>query len=270
MPAPDSIVELREVAFGYTSELLFSGFSLAVQASEFFGVIGPNGSGKTTLLRLIARLLPARHGKIRVEGRSVDSYSRRDLARLVGFMPQESHFAFNFTVEEVVLTGRNPFLGRFQQPGGSDQQKARAALEFTDTWSLRSKGINEISGGERQRVVLARTLAQEPQVLLLDEPTSHLDIAHQLQILSILRRLNQQGITIVLLAHDLNLASLACSRILLLDRGKSVACDAPDRVLRPELIEQVYGVRPYLERHPETGTPQVILPAYRENPDLDR
>jgi iron complex transport system ATP-binding protein len=254
-------IELRDVSFSYGEEPFLSGFSLAVETKEFFGVIGPNGSGKTTLLRLMAGLLIPSAGEIRAKDRSVVGFTRRELARVVGFMPQESHFAFDFSVYEVVMMGRNPFLGRFERPGKPDAERAQAALEFTDAWGLRDKGINQLSGGEKQRVVLARTLAQEPEILLLDEPASQLDIAHQLQMLAILKRLNQQGITIVLLSHDLNLASIACSRILMLDRGRPAACDRPEKVLVPDLIERVYGVRPILERHPQTGTPQIVLPA---------
>jgi iron complex transport system ATP-binding protein len=255
------------VGFGYTAHPLFSDFSLGIADQEFFGVIGPNGSGKTTLLRLLARLLIPRSGTILVQGKPLAGYDHRELSRLIGFMPQENHFAFDFTVEEVVMMGRNPFLGRFQRPGKLDQTQVRAAMEFTDTWSFKDKGINEVSGGERQRVVLARTLTQEPRVLLLDEPTSHLDIHHQLRILEILRRLNRQGIAIVVNLHDLNLASLACSRLLLLDKGKPLACDIPEKVLKPELIRQAYGVEPIIERHPESGRPQILLPA-RSGPEV--
>jgi iron complex transport system ATP-binding protein len=258
-----SAIEFRSVGFGYTADRLFSDFSLAIAEREFFGVIGPNGSGKTTLLRLLARLLIPQSGAIHVQGKPLADYDHRGLSRLIGFMPQENHFAFDFSVEEVVMMGRNPFLGRFQRPGKLDRDKVRAALEFTDAWSLRGKGVNEVSGGERQRVVLARTLAQEPGILLLDEPTSHLDIRHQLSILEILRRLNRQGITIVVNLHDLNLASLACSRLLLLDQGKPVACAEPELVLKADLIRQVYGVEPVVERHPASGRPQILLPEAR-------
>lgn len=264
-----SAIELRSIEFGYTRnrglspDFEFSDFSLAIAEREFFGVIGPNGSGKTTLLRLLARLLTPQAGAIELDGRPLVAFAHRELARLIGFMPQENHFAFDFTVEEVVTMGRSPFLRRFQRPGRLDQEKVRAAMEFTDTWSLRAKGINEVSGGERQRVVLARTLTQEPRILLLDEPTSHLDIRHQLSILEILRKLNRQGITIVVNLHDLNLASLACSRLLLLDKGKPVACAAPESVLRADLIRQVYGIEPIVEQHPESGRPQILLPEVR-------
>jgi iron complex transport system ATP-binding protein len=254
-------IEARDLAFSYGPAPLFSDFSLRIEKGELFGIIGPNGSGKTTLLRLFAALLQPTSGTILVNDRPVGGYRRRELARIIGFAPQESHFVLDFSCEEVVLMGRNPFLGRFQQPGAEDLARTQSAMEFADTWQLKDKGVNQISGGERQRVVLARALAQEPEILLLDEPTSHLDIAHQLQMLDILNRLNRKGITIVLNSHDLNLASMACSRILLLSEGKPVACDTPERVVQPDRIEQVYGVRPYVDRHPDTGRPQVVLPA---------
>jgi iron complex transport system ATP-binding protein len=163
------------------------------------------------------------------------------------------------------MMGRNPFLGRFQSPGRRDRQAVSEALEFVDVLFLRDERINAISAGERQRVVLARALAQEPQILLLDEATSHLDIAHQQMIARILVELNRQGRTIVLLSHDLNLAALYCSRILLLDKGRAAACDVPERVITGELIRSVYGVEPIVTRHPETGRPQVMLPVATGN-----
>jgi len=256
----DHSIELRDMRFGYARKPLFADFSLAIRRQEFFGIVGPNGSGKTTLLRLMAGLLHPQSGLVMIQDRPLTDYSRRELARVVAFAPQENHFALDFSVEDVVLMGRNPFLHRFQQPGSHDIAQVRAALEFTDTVHLKDQNINRISGGERQRVVLARTLAQEPRILLLDEPTSHLDFAQQLRILEILRRLNRQGVTIVFLSHDLNLASVACSRVLLLDKGHPAACDTPDRVLVPDLVERVYGVRPLVNKHPETGAPQIVLP----------
>jgi len=174
---------------------------------------------------------------------------------------QENPFAFDYSVSDVVMMGRNPYLGRFQSPGKHDREAVTAALEFVDAIFLRDKRINSISAGERQRVVLARALAQEPGILVLDEATSHLDIAHQQLIARILLELNRQGKTVVFLSHDLNLAALYCSRILLLDRGKAVACDVPERVITAELIRAVYGVEPIVTRHPESGRPQVMLPA---------
>ncbi len=247
--------------FGYEQEKLFDCFRLEVKQGEFLGIIGPNGAGKSTLLRLIAGLLKPEKGRINLLGHDLNKISRKQIARIAAVVPQESFFAFDYTVEDIVMMGRNPYLGRLQQPASVDYDKVNNVLEFVDAAVLRHKGINEISGGEKQRVVLARALAQEPELLLLDEATSHLDISHQHSILRILAQLNNQGKTIVFLSHDLNLAALSCSRILLLHHGRQVACDCPERVITPELIKSVYGIEPLLLRHPKTGRPQVMLPS---------
>jgi iron complex transport system ATP-binding protein len=260
-PFRGKAIELAGVTFGYTEKLVFDGFSLDVASGDFLGVIGPNGAGKSTLLRLVAGLLRPAQGAIRIGERDLHSLGRREVAREVGVVLQENPFAFDYSVWDVVMMGRNPYLGRFQSPGKHDREAVNSALEFVDAAFLRDKRINSISAGERQRVVLARALAQEPGILMLDEATSHLDIAHQQLIAGILSELNRQGKTIAFLSHDLNLAALYCSRILLLDRGKTVACDVPERVITADLIRAVYGVEPIVTRHPESGRPQVMLPA---------
>jgi len=253
-------IELSGLAFGYGRRYLFDGFNLNVPTGELLGVIGPNGAGKSTLLKLVAGLLRPGRGSVRIFEREMRTIGRAEAARTTGVVLQENPFAFDYTVSDVVMMGRNPYLGRFQSPGKHDRQVVAAALEFVDALFLRDERINAISAGERQRVVLARALAQEPKILLLDEATSHLDIAHQQMIARILVESNRQGRTIVLLSHDLNLAALYCSRILLLDRGKAVACDVPARVITAELIRSVYGVEPIVTQHPESGRPQVMLP----------
>jgi iron complex transport system ATP-binding protein len=256
-------IELSGLSFGYGERLLFDGFDLEVGSGEFLGVIGPNGAGKSTLLRLVAGLLRPAQGAIRIMQKDLHTFSRRGVARTIGVVLQENPFAFDYTVRDVVMMGRNAYLGRFQNPGRRDREAVDAALEFVDAALLREKRINAISAGERQRVVLARALAQEPGILMLDEATSHLDIAHQQLIARILSDLNRKGKTIVFLSHDLNLAALYCSRILLLDRGRMVACDVPERVITAELIRSVYGIEPIVVRHPGSGRPQVMLPAAR-------
>jgi iron complex transport system ATP-binding protein len=251
---------LKNINFSYEREPFLKDFSLAIKAGEFFGIIGPNGSGKTTILKLMAGFLKPQAGSVLVFDQEINKIGRNDLAKIVGFVPQENFFAFEFTVFDVVLWGRNPYLKRLESPKKTDFDKAIQALTSADIFALKDKSINRISAGERQRVVLARALAQEPKILLLDEATSHLDITHQVEFLKILKKLNADGMTIVFLSHDLNLASLVCSRILLLDKGQPVACDKPELVLKPELIERVYKVKPYLQNHPETGLPQIILP----------
>ena len=255
-----STIQLSGLSFGYGERLLFDGFNLDVAAGDFLGVIGPNGAGKSTLLKLVAGLLRPSRGSVRILERELRGLGRREVARTIGVVLQENPFAFDYCVSDVVMMGRNPYLGRFQSPGRRDREAVSAALEFVDAAFLRDKRINSISAGERQRVVLARALAQEPLILMLDEATSHLDIAHQRLIARILSELNRQGKTIVFLSHDLNLAALYCSRVLLLHRGKAVACDVPERVITAELIRSVYGVEPIVTRHPQTGRPQVMLP----------
>jgi len=254
-------IEISGLYFGYEGSPLFKDISLSIGKGEFFGIIGPNGAGKTTLLRLIAGLLYPEKGEIFILGRDINNMRRREIARVIGFVPQESFFAFDFSVLEVVLMGRNPYLRPLERPKSSDYEKAYEALRFTQTLYLKDRNINQISSGERQRVVLARALAQEPEILLLDEVTSHLDITHQVVVLSILKRLKEKGVTILFLSHDINLASLCCDRILLLDRGEVVACDIPEKIISLDLIKRVYKVEPYITSHPDTSTPQIILPA---------
>jgi len=258
----NSALELKDISFTYASSeiMLFKEFSLEVKVGEFFGIIGPNGSGKTTLLKLMQGFLKPQKGSIFIFSQAIDKFNRRELAKIIGYVPQENFFAFEYTVFDVVLWGRNPYLGRLENPKKDDLTKVMEALTITDTIALKDKSINQISAGERQRVVLARALAQQPKILLLDEATTHLDITHQVEFARILKKLNNLGLTIIFLSHDLNLAGLICSRMLLLDNGKPVACDRPEIILRSELIEKVYRVKPYLQNHPASGLPQIILP----------
>ncbi len=253
-------ITLRNISFGYEQKPLLDNFSLTVKTGEFFGIIGPNGAGKTTILKLMAGFLRPKTGDVLIFDKEITKISRRELAKIIGFVPQENFFAYEFTVFDVVLWGRNPYLGRLANPKPIDYDKTTEALRLTDTLKLKDKSINQISAGERQRVVLARALAQEPKILLLDEATSHLDITHQVQFVKILKKLNATGMTIVFLSHDINLASLICSRILLLDNGTAVALDRPELILKSELIEKVYKLKPYFQNHPITGMPQLILP----------
>jgi len=254
------MIEVRDLEFGYNSTLVLKRISFEVKDGEFWGLIGPNGSGKSTLLRCLCRVHTPKKGIILLEGKPLSSWKAKEVAKKLAVVPQESHFAFNFSVREIVLMGRSPFLKRFQLEGGRDYEVVRRSLEFTDTLSLADRPINEISGGERQRVVLARALAQEPQVMLLDEPTVHLDIHHQLKILEILKKLNREKkMTILLVLHDLNLASEYCEKLILLGGGEVKAIGRPEEILVPDLIEEVYQTKPLLEKNPVTGAPHLIL-----------
>jgi iron complex transport system ATP-binding protein len=253
-------ITVDRVGFSYGAAPLFDRFDLGVAPGEFLGIIGPNGSGKSTLLRLMAGLLAPGAGRVLVGGDDIRALSRRELARRMALVPQESHFAFGFRVEEVVMMGRHPYRSRFGPPGTGDHKQVGAALSAMGVSGLRGRGIDEVSGGERQRVVIARALAQATDILLLDGVSTHLDLAHQHRVLSVLAGIHARGRTVVFVSHDLNLAAQACSRILLLDRGRTAALGTPEEVLTAGRIRSVYGVDPIIMRHPETGRPHIMLP----------
>ena len=254
-------IEVNNISFSFETKLVLSDLSVQINSGEFFGIIGPNGAGKTTLLKLIGGLLKSNQGSIKILGKTLAEIPINERAKLISFVPQENYFSFDFTVFEIVLLGRHPFLKQLERPKKSDVDKALDALRFTDALELKDRSIMELSSGERQRVVLGRALASEPKILLLDEPTSYLDITHQIEIIKILKKLNQEGITIIFLSHDLNLTSLVSDRVLLLSEGKMIACDRPERIINDELIKRVYKISPHIIVHPDSNKPQIILPS---------
>ncbi len=238
---------------------LFEDLSIRITSGEMLGVIGPNGSGKTTLLRLLAGTLLPGSGEVILAGRPARALPPRERARLVAVVPQESHLLFNYGVLEVVLMGRAPHLGLFGLEGPEDFAAARAALRQVDLAEDEEKHLNQLSSGERQRALIARALAQEPRLLLLDEPTAFLDLKHRLQIYEILRRLNRtRGLTVVAVSHDLNLAARYGDRLILLHRGRLLAEGPPPAVLTPELIREAYETEARVEIDPATGAPYLI------------
>ncbi len=251
---------LTNISFGYSAERVFQDFSLDISEGEFLALIGPNGSGKTTLLKIMDGILRPKTGEIRIFGKEISSLLPKERGKLIGYMPQESHFTFNFLVKEIVLMGRYPYHKGFERERKEDWAIAEWAMKLTNTFHLKERGINNISTGERQRVVLARVLTQRPRILLLDEVTSHLDIGQTIEILRILKRLNRkEKITTILAVHDVNLAGLVGERVLLLSSGKIIACDRPENVLLPNLLEEVYKIRPVVKTHPELRIPWVFL-----------
>lgn len=238
-----------------------------VREGEILGVLGPNGSGKSTLLKLLAGILPVQRGSIQLYGRPLASFGRAELARLVAYVPQHGTVAFPFTLAEFVLMGRFPHcrtggvLQWFGWETPDDLRVAERAMDAMEILHLADRPIGEVSGGEQQRAVIARALAQEPRILLLDEPTVFLDLRHQLDICTIVRRLNrEQGLTVVWVSHDLNLAAQYCDRLLLLENGTPARSGAPSEVLQPAVIESVYRCPVLVDRHPASGTPRVTLP----------
>jgi len=237
------IFEFKKVSLTYEVKPVLTDISFSIREKEFVGILGPNGSGKTTLLKLMIGILKPQEGLIHFKERPVADYSRKDLAKMVSVLPQETYLDFPFTALEVVLMGRSPYLKAFQWESAHDLEIAREAMAWTDTSDFAHRDIRSLSGGERERVLLARALAQEPQVLLLDEPTTHLDLKHQWETHRLLKRLNQErGLTLVVVLHDINFATQACGRILLLSETHLKADGPPQEVLSPEQIQEVFGV----------------------------
>ncbi len=250
---------LEEVRFRFDSRApwLLDGVSLSVAPGRTLGLIGPNGAGKTTVLRLATGYLAPAAGRVTLFGRDVGTYGRREAARLVGLVPQEAPVGLPFTAGELVLMGRAPYrsgLG-FERP--ADVAAAEAAMVRTGVRHLADRPLDALSGGERRRVLLARTLAQAPRLLLLDEPTSHLDLGHQQALVHLVRTLAGEGVAVVAVWHDLTLAAAASDRLALLAGGRVVAAGEPAAVLTPEAIRAAYGCEVLVDRHPATGRPRV-------------
>ena len=239
------LLEVAQVSVGYyPKEPVLDAVDLQLEAGGFLGLIGPNGSGKSTLLRVLGGVLKPWSGRVCIDGRDLSELSRRELARTVAVVPQQTLISFSFTVSEVVAMGRHPHLPRIGGPGERDRRAVEEALERTGTRELAGRSILELSGGERQRVVIARALAQKPRLLLLDEPTNHLDINHQVEVLDLLYDLNRTDrLALICVTHDLNVASGYADQVVLLAPGGRVcAAGPPAEVLTSERIAQVYGV----------------------------
>jgi iron complex transport system ATP-binding protein len=254
------ILAARDVSFAYEETLVVRRVSLSLNRGDFVGLLGPNGSGKSTLLKLMCGLLRPGSGDVLLDGAPLRSQRPRDMARRIAFVPQQQLAEFPFTVAERVLMGRHPHLGLVQFESERDMAVAREAMQLTDTLQFAQRTFTEISGGERQRAALAAALAQEPEILLLDEPTTALDIKYQVQILSLLKRLNREKqLTIVMAIHDLNLAAVSCQRLALLKNGEKKAEGAPAQVLTEEKLREIYeiGIR---ELRDERGNPVALMP----------
>lgn len=236
------VLETRELCFSYRQVDALKDVSLALEKGELLGIIGPNGSGKTTLLRLLSGILKPRTGQILYNGKPLASYERKELAREMALVPQETSTHFAFSVQQMVMMGRYAHLGNSLFERAEDLQVASEVMQLTDTLRFADRQFNALSGGERQRVVIASALAQQPQVLLLDEPTTSLDIKYQAEIFGILSLLStRHGYTEVIVLHDLNIAAQFCTRLIVLAGGKIVAAGAPQKVLTRDLLQEVYG-----------------------------
>ncbi len=255
-----TMLRLQRVHAGYhPDQPVIRGIDLDVGEGEFLGLIGPNGCGKSTLIRAITGVVPVLAGRVEVQGRDIRSLSRRQVAQLLGVVPQETAGGFDFAVREVVAMGRHAYLDRFHGPRRADLEAVDTALRLTGMDHLASRSVLELSGGERQRVIVARALAQTPRILLLDEPSNHLDINHQVEVFDLMAQLNEeQGLTLVCVTHDLNFAGAYCDRLLLMDDGRARACGPPAAVLTEALISEVYRLPVRIEAGATDGLPRVI------------
>ncbi len=234
--------------------------SFAVHKGEFLSLVGPNGAGKSTLLRLLDRILLPDEGIIFLGEQRLTGFSRTELARRIAFIPQEAGILFPFTVAEVVLMGRSPHTHGAMFENETDRQIARDMMRLTDTLHLAHQPVTAISGGERQRVFIARALAQQPDILLMDEPNAHLDIAHQLETFSLIKKLNlEQKLTVVCVSHDLNLAATYSDRIGILVCGSLTALGTPHEVLTESTIRSAFQASVIVDRHPTKDAPRISL-----------
>ena len=254
------MLEACQVTFSFNGTPVLDKVDLRLEAGKMIGVIGPNGAGKSTLVRLLSRSLTPASGRIWLNGQNLDQWRLSDMARVLTVVPQLPQLPPVFTAWEMVLMGRTPYLGWMGRESEHDRAATRQAMEETKIWHLADRLISQLSGGEQQRVVITRALAQEPQVLLLDEPTAHLDISYQVETLSLIGRLvKERRLAALAIFHDLNLAAQYCDELVLLQQGQVVAQGSPNHVLTPSTLRQVYGIEVAVIPHPHNGLP-VVLP----------
>ena len=260
-PPGTPLLEVEGVSYSYGSRAAVEGVSFVARAGELVALVGPNGAGKSTLLRLAAGLLAPRSGSVRLAGLEAHAAPRRSVARVCAFVPQEPRAPWPFTVREAVMMGRAPYQGLLAIPGPFDRGAVEGALQACDLLSLAERRLDELSGGERRRVFFARALAQEPRVLLLDEPTAFLDLAHQVSAMAMARVAARAGLCVVAVLHDLNLAAAAADRLLVLSRGRVVADGPPEPVLTAERVQEVWGLAVWRGENAASGAP-VVLPLW--------
>ncbi|TAH63844.1 MAG: ABC transporter ATP-binding protein [Gottschalkiaceae bacterium] len=255
----NTAVHIEKLTFKYDTDEVLKDIDIEIPKGSFVGILGPNGSGKTTLLKNICNILKPDNGKILINNKNVSNIKYKELAKIIAVVHQTSEIQFQFSVFDVVLMGRFPYLSRFQSEGKKDIEIAKKAMLSTGTWELRDKSINEISGGERQRVMIARALTQQPQILILDEPISHLDIKYQIGILDLCKKLNVENqITVIMTLHDINLAGRYSDYLILLDKGRIKVMDTPEKVLTQENISNVYDIEVDILKRNGDKTPYII------------
>jgi iron complex transport system ATP-binding protein len=261
------LVEVKNLSGGYSGGFFLSNINLKINKKDFVGIIGPNGSGKTTLIKFLTKIMKPSEGKIFIKGNSLEKIGYQELSRIIAVVSQGINFDFlNFTVEEFVLLGRIPHRKGFQfLYTKKDREVLENVMILTNILNLRERSLQKLCGGEIQRVLIAKALAQEPEILILDEPTTHLDIAYQVEILDLLTRLNKEkNLTILTILHDLNLASEYCEKLILLKEGKIYKIGTPEEILTYQIIEDVYKTIVIVEKNPISKKPYVYLVPEKE------
>ena len=247
------------VFFQIEAKTLLDRVDLKAAHGQMVGLIGPNGAGKSTFLRAVSGVLRVQSGNIHLDGADLRSLTSKEVAAGLAIVPQIVPYTHGFTAMELVLMGRYPHLGRFQIEGQGDERIARDAMRQTETEQFADRTLDTLSGGERQRVIVSRALAQQPRILLLDEPTANLDVLHQLKVLGLVRNLVDDGLTAVAAIHDLNMASRFCDRLVLLQEGRVLTEGTPEEVLTPKLIAQAFGVKAAVYQDPHTASLAISL-----------
>lgn len=253
-----SIIKVDELHFSYGEKEVLKGIEFTIDKSRFVGIIGANGCGKSTLLKNISGYLAPTSGKIFICGKDINRFNIKEKARYIGYVPQDLNYDFEFSCYDIVMMGRFPYLKRFQSEKKIDRDVVRECMEITNTWQFKDTSIRELSGGERQRVYISRALAQKPQILLMDEPVSHLDIKYQVEILSLLKELSSKGILVIAVLHDINLTSQYCDEIFMMKDGRIMASGSPRNVLTRSNIQIVFSIDVDVLDNPVLNAPYVI------------
>ncbi len=262
------MLRIDSLTVAYASRRILEGVSLDVEGGQIVALIGPNGAGKSTLIRAVSGVVPIQSGKISIDGADLERLSTVERARQLAVVPQARNLPPAFTVYESILLGRTPYLGWFGRAGAEDHARVRQALERTQMLSLADRRVGELSGGEQQRVLLARALAQDTPVMLLDEPITHLDLQHQERIIRLLHELRaDKKMAILMVLHDLNLAGMYADRIALLVEGRLQAAGTPSEVLTEANLTRVYGIHVRVIPHPDYGSPLVLPDGHGQGGD---
>jgi iron complex transport system ATP-binding protein len=254
----NTAITANKLTHHYGTRQILKGISFSIRKGEFFIIIGPNGSGKTTLIRLISGILKSAQGQLEIMGRPIRRYTRKALAKIFALVPQTIPTEFPFTVMELVLMGRSPHMGILGLENQTDLEIAKQAMEFTGVAHLADRKLDHLSGGERQRVFIARALCQDTQIILLDEPTASLDVAHQIRVMDLMEQLKEEkGVTVVMVSHDVNFAAMYADCLLLVKEGEIAGLGTPNEVLHFQTLEETYGCTLLVDESPLGKFPRV-------------